>query len=270
MLRTFSDNLTCKHIIFGGCHDAGYLLNLDPYKHNEAKAARITLLESTTPFRGFLELPHFKRDRFDEVFKPEPLPEYGQTSYGQVPTQAPVPAPILRTMTNRTTSPVAAASPAPVNANVVPSPSTTTSSLNGPSSDSWATVGKSGSANGNISIAPKASPKKRYIYYNKEGFRLDEPLPPRDRAASDAIEIRMDKVRFARLFHSDGYTNLLQKGKNLCNHWHLNRGKCAQGAFCHFQHEPKLSPAENIALRYKTRSLACKHRDCDKFDCCKG
>jgi hypothetical protein len=46
MLRTFSINPTCRHIIFGGCHDAGYLLNLEQFKHNESKAARITLLES--------------------------------------------------------------------------------------------------------------------------------------------------------------------------------------------------------------------------------
>jgi len=46
MLRTFCANPTCRHIIFGGCHDTGYLVNLEQFKHNESKAACITLLES--------------------------------------------------------------------------------------------------------------------------------------------------------------------------------------------------------------------------------
>jgi hypothetical protein len=47
MMRSFGDNPTCRHIIFGGCHDSGYLTVLDHIKHNEAKMSRITLLETT-------------------------------------------------------------------------------------------------------------------------------------------------------------------------------------------------------------------------------
>ena len=174
----------------------------------------------------------------------------------QPPVQAPTTAafqPVKRTMTN--------GSPAPTPANGTPgpsSPSTTVSSLAHPSPDtadaSWAVVGKTGvSPNENISIAPKANPKKKYIYYNREGQRLDEALPPRDPAASQAIEQRMKKT-----------------GRNLCNHWHLNKGKCYNKGFCNFQHEPKLTQAETIALRYKTRSLPCKNRYCENMDCCKS
>ncbi|ORX99803.1 hypothetical protein BCR34DRAFT_495161 [Clohesyomyces aquaticus] len=276
MLRTFSDNPTCKHIIFGGCHDAGYLVNLDQYKHNEVKAARMTLLESTLPARGYMELPNFKRARFDTVFRSEPLPEYvsAPAAYQppappsvpvqalvQAPVQTPVQAPARPVVVAKNQSPIV--SPTPVNvkpaAPVAQSPSTTSSSLATPSSaassNSWATVGKTGASNGNISIAPsnKTSAKKRYIYFNKDGYRLDEALSPRDKNASEAIEKRMEKA-----------------GRNLCNHWHLNRGQCSNGNFCRFQHEPKLTPAELNSLRYKTRSLACKRRDCDKFDCYLG
>jgi hypothetical protein len=59
-----------------------------------------------------------------------------------------------------------------------------------------------------------------------------------------------------------------QHGKNLCNNYHLS-GKCAEGDRCKFQHGPKLSAAEKTALNYKTRQLACKHRKCETFDCCK-
>jgi hypothetical protein len=75
MLRTFNSNPTCRHIIFGGCHDNGYLQSLDQFKHNELTAARITLLETTPARKGFTDLLHFKRARFENVFKAEPLPE---------------------------------------------------------------------------------------------------------------------------------------------------------------------------------------------------
>jgi hypothetical protein len=221
MLRTFSDNPTCRHIIFGGCHDNGYLLDLDQYKHNQAKASRFTLLESTPAERGFADLPNFKRTRFDEVFRSEPLPaaasQYQQhptQSYTQTPMQQPpftapqatqatqAPQAPIRTMSNKLPSPVS--SPTPVDrATTLPtpsdsSPSTTSASLAGQNGDSsWATVGKNGAFDGTISIASnKASAKnKKYVYYNREGYRLDEPLPPRDRQAGDAIEERMIKVR---------------------------------------------------------------------------
>lgn len=96
----------------------------------------------------------------------------------------------------------------------------------------------------------KTDKKKKYVYYNKDEQRLDEPLPSRDPAAVASLEERMKRT-----------------GKKMCNHWHLG-GHCDNGKLCHFQHEPKLTPAELIALRYKTRSLACKNRYCENMDCC--
>jgi hypothetical protein len=128
MLRTFSDNPTCRHIIFGGCHDAGYLLNLEQFKHNEQKAARISLLETTPAYRGFADLALFKRARFDSVFKSEPLPDsagsnftatsntfvpntFVPSTFVQQSTQVPNPG-ILRTTTNQSPRP-SVASPSP-------------------------------------------------------------------------------------------------------------------------------------------------------------
>ncbi|KAF1961397.1 hypothetical protein CC80DRAFT_488687 [Byssothecium circinans] len=258
MLRTFSDNPTCKHIVFGGCHDAGYLLNLDQYKHHARKAARITLLESTPVFRGFSDLPNFQRARFDGVFRNQSLPEAYPPAYTQAPPQSAPPAavqPLMRTMTNGSNN----GSPAPSRSNTTPvvsSPATTTSSLGNVeiADASWATVGKNGvGPNENFSIAPKSNPKKKWAYYNKEGQRLDDSLPPLEQAAKQSIEQRMKKG-----------------GKNLCNHWHLNKGKCTNGAGCYFQHEPKLTAGEMNALRYKTRSLPCKDRYCENINCYLG
>ncbi|KAH4895970.1 hypothetical protein HBH74_194040 [Parastagonospora nodorum] len=251
MLRTFSANPTCRHIIFGGCHDAGYLVNLEQFKHNESKAACITLLETTPAHRGFTELSFFQRARFDNVFKSEPLPDSATASIVSnmimpTPTQSPG---LLRTTTN----------PSPRPSVTNPSPNTPPSSdIGGPvehnGNTSWATVGKSAGAVGNISLAPttKTNKKKKYAYYNKEEQRLDEPLPPRDPAAAASLEERMKRT-----------------GKKMCNHWHLG-GHCDNGKLCQFQHEPKLTPGELNALRYKTRSLACKNRYCENIDCYLG
>jgi hypothetical protein len=192
MLRTFGDNPTCKHIIFGGCHDAGYLPNLDRYKHNDAKASRITLLESTTAAWGYAELPNFKRARFDSVFRTEELPA-SLRAVTQVqptlshPARANAGSPELSSFRNLATS----ANPTLSPSSVVLSPHASVFNEN---SSSWATVGKSGNINGTINLKPTPPPKMRYIYYNRDGQRLDEQLPTRERGAMEAIERRMNQV----------------------------------------------------------------------------
>src|SRR5690242_9305118 len=86
MLRAFVDNPTCKHIIFGGCHDAGYLVSLDQYKHDPEKVARITLLKSTSSHPGFNDLP-FQPICFDDVFRNKPLPEGPNVAHSRQPGQ---------------------------------------------------------------------------------------------------------------------------------------------------------------------------------------
>ncbi|UPX18547.1 uncharacterized protein EKO05_0008842 [Ascochyta rabiei] len=259
MLRTFSDNPTCRHIIFGGCHDAGYLLNLDQFKHNEAKAGRITLLESTPAYRGFAELPNFKRANFENVFRSEPLPESApaiNTAMSAAqnpppPTQSPL---VVRSLANRT-PPTASVVP-PVISSSPSTPAPSVSATESSEDSTWASVGKVGTERtDSISIAPtangRANSKKKFAYFNRNDERLDEPLPPRDRASAEGLDGRM------------------KNGKKMCNNFHLG-GSCTQGKFCHFQHEPKLSLGEQNALRYKARSLACSNRYCEDIDCYLG
>jgi hypothetical protein len=260
MLRAFSDNLTCRHIIFGGCHDAGYLLNLDQFKHNEQKANRITLLESTPAYRGFVDLPNFRRARFDQVFRTEPLPESApavNTSFPQSPPTQPAKQQspgLSRASTMNKTPPILTSASRAIS----PAPSTPASSVTEPPTESsedssYAAVGKGGAVSEVVSIAPgkkQTNVKKKYAYFNKAEQRLDEPLPPKDRGSAESLESRM-----------------MRSKKKMCNHFHLG-GKCEQGRFCHFQHEPRLPAGELNALKYKTRSLMCKNRYCDNIDCC--
>ncbi|EFQ91728.1 hypothetical protein PTT_11369 [Pyrenophora teres f. teres 0-1] len=126
MLRTFSDNPTCRHIIFGGCHDAGYLLNLEHFKHDVHKASQITLLETTPAYRGFTDLNNFKRARFDDVFKKEPLPDYAPliNGFGQLAVQSPVQLAVQPS--NRSNTNIASTSPTMISRSAMsPSPSVT-------------------------------------------------------------------------------------------------------------------------------------------------
>ncbi|KAF3002942.1 hypothetical protein E8E13_003727 [Curvularia kusanoi] len=264
MLRAFSENPTCRHIIFGGCHDSGYLPNLDQFQHSEAKASRITLLETTPAFVGFDKLPNFKRANFDDIFRKDPLPDSAPApvhvintavAVAQSPPPSAQPLPVTRSLTNRTPP---AVSPSP--AVVSPAPSTPAPSISATESSeesSWANVGKGITERTNsISIAPavnsKPATKKKYAYFNRSEQRLDEPLPPRDRASVDSLEKRMTR-----------------SGKKMCNNFHIG-GSCTQGKFCHFQHEPRLTPGELNALKYKARSLACNNRYCEEVDCYLG
>ncbi|THC88089.1 hypothetical protein EYZ11_012463 [Aspergillus tanneri] len=56
MFKLFVDHNQCKHIFFAGCHDAGYLSLLTPYR---GKADRITLLKAASfhPEYAKLDLP---------------------------------------------------------------------------------------------------------------------------------------------------------------------------------------------------------------------
>lgn len=109
MLRNFSENPTCRHIIFGGCHDAGYLLNLEQFRHDSRKASRITLLQTTPMYRDFTSLIHCKTARFEDVFRSDPLPESGPATHTALnnfaqPMQAAIGSPTLhRAITSEST-----------------------------------------------------------------------------------------------------------------------------------------------------------------------
>jgi hypothetical protein len=307
-MRTFTDNPTCRHIIFGGCHDTGYLLNLDQYKHNLHKASRITLLESTPPARGFSDLPNFPRARFDAVFRTAPLPEtrYPHTSsptmtsahtmshYQSAPinanaqsftpsippglpppglthpiyspgntvnanavpqsTPTPTPAPISTPSAPGRQGSVSSPTGGPPSSKPTPPPTAPAQPANHATANgsSWATVGKTGITERNISIASAKPAPKRYIIYNENSERLDEPLPYVSKTVLQAFTARTK-----------------QQAKNFCNSYHINNGKCKHPD-CPYLHGPKLAGEELLALKYKARSLPCGKPDCENFECYLG
>ncbi|KAF2817008.1 uncharacterized protein BDZ99DRAFT_470076 [Mytilinidion resinicola] len=235
-LRVFIANPSCKHILFAGCHDYGYLPNLEPYKHDQAMASRITLVESTQAQSIFSGL-NMKMIRFDDIFRSTPLPERPF-----MPMQ-----PLISSLPPSQPSPVATApAPPPVRAPVIAQPQPVAKSPTPLEESTWASVGKTGITEKKISIASNKTPR-RYIVFNADGERLDLPIAKADRASQDSLHKRINK------------------GK-VCNDYHL-KGKC-ENIGCPYSHAPRLTQMETLVLRNKARGLSCvQGSDCFDFNC---
>ncbi|GME53878.1 c-x8-c-x5-c-x3-h type zinc finger protein [Neofusicoccum parvum] len=237
MMRVFISNIQCKHIIFGGCHDNGYLPNLDTYKHDPSYSSRISLLETTPATAGFTALK-FKTVNFTSVFRPDELPEHRPA-----PPQPPAPV--------KTVSPVQT---------VVSPQSATSQTSNGlrsatpittTSSSSWATVGKTGMTTKSISIAPIKPKERKFVLLNAYDQRIDEKLAKVERGALERFHAKISKQK-------------------MCNEYHL-KGACTLGPTCPYGHGDKLSPVDRLALQHKARNIPCSFlSDCREVSCYYG
>lgn len=72
IFEQFIENPTCRHILFGACHDNGYVRLLEKYAADSAVTERVTLLYSFETGREFTGLP-FKSTKMDAVFRTQPL-----------------------------------------------------------------------------------------------------------------------------------------------------------------------------------------------------
>ncbi|PCG89707.1 Hypothetical protein PENO1_103130 [Penicillium occitanis (nom. inval.)] len=72
MLTQSIKNFQCQKVIFAGCHDAGYMHDLNEYQGNQATKDRIVLLE-TTPAHPSFRAMGYELVQFDQVFRSDPL-----------------------------------------------------------------------------------------------------------------------------------------------------------------------------------------------------
>lgn len=68
VLEHFKENPCCMHIVLGGCHDNGYVCDLDIIKSEGSLHDRITLLKSFQTGRQYSDLP-FKSVRLPSLFR---------------------------------------------------------------------------------------------------------------------------------------------------------------------------------------------------------
>ncbi|KAL2352892.1 C-x8-C-x5-C-x3-H type zinc finger protein [Cryomyces antarcticus] len=244
MFRLFIHNNQCKHIIFGGCHDNGYLPNLDPYKRESAP--QISLLETTPLERGFTALG-FPKVSFTSVFRSDQLPDRPNMStisplqHSALPHRPATFGPIAPPSQQQGIASTASTQPKLVG------PGTSTTSP----PNSWAAVGKANATEKTINIAAAKFAPRKFILLNAYEERLDPELPRADKNAVNRLHERI-------------------KREKVCNDYHI-RGTCEAGKYCDYAHGERLSPSEQLALRHKARARSCPSRSaCRHFDCTFG
>ncbi|KAI0837619.1 hypothetical protein F5Y06DRAFT_270913 [Hypoxylon sp. FL0890] len=154
-------NLQCRHIIFGPCHDRGYIVELRPYQLETSTSARISLLETTPASYEFQELK-FRRVRFIDVFRSEPLPDGP-------------PSPIA------TSSPPPSSSKSQNYATIV---------------STWRSTETPIKEFKNLAVTPSSSPRStpmKYYLVNSAGERVDEPLPLPDLISNQRFRERSER-----------------------------------------------------------------------------
>ena len=74
LFQVYVENVHCKHIIFGCCHDSTYAAVLEPYMDNPLAVSQVTLLRSPNDDEYYNALP-FKIAEFVNVFRPASFTE---------------------------------------------------------------------------------------------------------------------------------------------------------------------------------------------------
>ena len=69
LFQVYVENIHCKHIIFGCCHDSTYAAVLEPYMDNPLAVSQVILLRSPHDDEYYNALP-FKIAKFVNVFRP--------------------------------------------------------------------------------------------------------------------------------------------------------------------------------------------------------
>lgn len=281
-LRVMARLSQCKHVIFGPCHDNGYLPYLEPYKQDPIVGPKLSLLEATPATPGFIRLG-LPRARFPTVFRSEliskphiqspsitlPLRNGTMSGFGnQVSSPGSLFAPKSQASQLNNLSqdrngsvPILHPLPAPPSTSSPPlfkSVSTPTASAPLASSpvavSSYATVGNTvapAAALRTIDIAPKKpAVALKYYYVNASSERLDEELPRHTTVAFKAYNDRK-----------------AANGRNFCNRYHLT-GYCEDEEHCKYEHGARLKGQELLVQKHRARGTYCDNGiGCDDFDC---
>ncbi|KAI1137226.1 hypothetical protein F5Y05DRAFT_388537 [Hypoxylon sp. FL0543] len=159
-LRLMVHNLQCRHIIFGPCHDRGYIVELRPHQLETSISTKISLLETTPASHEFYELT-FRRVKFTDVFRSETLPDGP-------------PSPSIKT-------PPSSASKQQNYAAIA---------------STWRTPDHPIKEFKNLAVTPdspaRLAPRKYYLV-NSAGERVDEPLPLPDPLSNQRYRDRCER-----------------------------------------------------------------------------
>lgn len=152
------NDVHCRHILFGGSTDTGYIRQLIPHAMDERVRDCITLLEGPRFGKGFADLVRRVRThRFDSVFRTEKLEVVSRkVSFSRTPPRSPGPTPKSPTL-------------------AVGAP---TSALKQSEAPSYASTIIAGGSTGHrvSSVALLQNGSMKCVPRNSQGQRIDPPL----------------------------------------------------------------------------------------------
>jgi hypothetical protein len=208
-------NPTCRHILFGACHDNGYVRMLEDFAGDSAIVDRVTLLYSFSVGKEFKKLP-FRSTTLDTVFRTAPLE--ASTTTTMVRYQGVSSIKNTHDITPKT----------------------------------WAALARSNRKFGEGSVPATTNPTTiRMVLVNAAGHRVDVQLPRPSQTAINSWNhrIKVANMRYCRMYHLNdncpggcGYTHgsLLDEHK-LAYRVSLRAEGCHVGLECrdincHYRH----------------------------------
>ncbi|KAH7082404.1 hypothetical protein FB567DRAFT_531213 [Paraphoma chrysanthemicola] len=215
VFEQFVRNPTCRHIIFGACHDNGYVRMLEDFAFDSTVVDRITLLLSFNVGQEFKKLP-FRCTRMEKVFRttlPSHLRITKAVSYAENP----------RVDDSRLTT-----------------------------RKTWAALaGSDRTSDEGVAPIMVERPPRSNVLVNEQGHRIDEALPQPSPSALDSWnhKVKVANMRYCRMYHLNdscqgecGYSHgPLSDGEKLVYRVMLRGEVCHTGlkcrdAKCHYRH----------------------------------
>lgn len=241
MFHLFVNNVQCKHLIFGCCHNSAYIVALEPYASNPITASRITLLKSYEDNTYFDGLP-FASVEFPHVFRSTPFKETDRLAedvdYMQDFPQQSGSGGFTREVEKPSAEVIGEGAALPKrqaasNASV-PLPNWHSQQMNRRST--WGS--------------------NQMVLLNINDERIDPPLLEEDYDTLESMKDRMEVKRFCSYYHLQGNcVSLNPTSKQVCN----------------FRHGPKLNSQEIVVLRNYAKKLPCgRGSRCRQSECVFG
>ena len=240
MFHLFANNIQCKHLIFGCCHDSAYVPTLERYACNPIMASSITLLNSYEVLTSFKDLP-FDFVEFPSVFRSTPYKETDRLAedidYVQDLQQ--------EIDFNRTPQQTEQR-----NGKEEPGVNEAIAKWQASAGTSWPVLAP-------VRTPPKAdlgwaTEKKVLLNINDE--RVDQELGEIDQETSESMLDRIEKRRFCHFYHLQDYCVTHLAGKP-----------------CNYRHEPKLDKQELRFLKQQSQLRPCSFgSQCRRADCMYG
>lgn len=242
MFHLFVNNVQCKHLIFGCCHNRAYAVTLEPYAFNPITAFSITLLKSYEDDIYFGGLP-FSAVEFPHVFRSTPFKETDRLAEE---------LDIMQDFPPQSGSGGIMRQGEKTSANEI-------------TGEDEALAKWQAASNASIPLPTRfprpAKPQSTWgsnqtVLLNINDERVDPPLLEEDYDASESMKDRMEVRRFCHFYHLMGNCVSLNPGFRQA---------------CKFRHGPKLNPEEIVVLRNNVKNLPCgRGSRCRQPDCVFG